>query len=57
SGGREEGFRGFTFKQNYQPGDWRVKIETTDGREIGRITFEVVAADTVPVREFETDYY
>lgn len=57
SGGRQEGFRGFTFKQNYQPGEWRVKIETTDGREIGRIGFEVVAAEEATVRELATDFY
>jgi hypothetical protein len=37
SGGREDGFRGFTMKSNYVPGDWRVEVETSDGREIGRI--------------------
>jgi hypothetical protein len=40
-GGREEGYRGVTKKSNYQPGDWRVQIETADGREIGRISFTV----------------
>ena len=42
SGGRAEGFRGFTSKSNYQMGSWRVVVETNDGREIGRIDFEVV---------------
>jgi hypothetical protein len=42
SGGRDEGFRGFTSKANYVPGDWRVQVETSDGREIGRISFTVV---------------
>ncbi len=41
SGGREDGFRGFTSKANYQPGDWRVSVETSDGREIGRIGLTV----------------
>jgi len=45
AGGREEGYRGYTLKTNYQPGDWRVSIETADGREVGRIGFEVVAAE------------
>lgn len=45
SGGREEGFRGFTFKQNYQPGHWQVRIETSDGREIGRIGFTVATGE------------
>jgi hypothetical protein len=44
NGGREEGFRGFTSKSNYTPGDWRVEVETSDGREIGRIGFTVVPA-------------
>lgn len=41
SGGREQGFRGFAYKENYQTGDWRVSLETSDGREIARISFEV----------------
>lgn len=40
-GGRSEGFRGVAYKSNYQKGDWRVQVETTDEREIGRIHFEV----------------
>jgi hypothetical protein len=40
-GGREQGFRGYAFKTNYQPGEWKVQIETADGREIGRIYFDV----------------
>jgi DUF2914 family protein len=40
-GGREQGFRGYGFKTNYEPGYWRVRVETTDGREIGRIHFTI----------------
>jgi hypothetical protein len=43
-GGREEGFRGYAFKTNYSFGDWKVQIETADGREIGRIYFDVQIA-------------
>jgi hypothetical protein len=42
TGGRESGFRGFAYKQNWRPGDWRVVVATLDGREIGRRTFSVV---------------
>jgi len=45
-GGREEGFRGYGVKTNYQPGNWKVQVETTDGREIGRIYFSV---ESVPI--------
>lgn len=41
SGGREAGYRGFAYKQSIQPGDWQVRIETSDGREIGRINLTI----------------
>ena len=41
SGGREHGYRSYTVKQRVPPGDWRVDVETKDGRLIGRITFTV----------------
>lgn len=53
SGGRKEGYRGFSVKQNYTAGDWRVSVETTDGREIGRHYFEVTKSLAVtPDRQF-----
>jgi hypothetical protein len=45
AGGRDEGFRALAVKSNYEPGDWRVQIETTDGHEMGRIGFSVEAAE------------
>lgn len=50
-GGREEGYRGITKKTHYQPGDWRVQIETKDGREIGWIGFRVERDDSTDERE------
>lgn len=41
NGGRDQGFRGYTSKANYQPGDYRVQVETTDGREVGRIGLKI----------------
>jgi len=53
-GGRAEGFRGYGFKSNYKPGAWKVQVETTDGREIGRVYFDLAAVPASP-RSFEID--
>ena len=41
SGGREGGYRGYTVKHRLDPGEWRVDVESEDGRVIGRIAFHV----------------
>jgi hypothetical protein len=41
SGGREGGYRAYTFKQRLDPGDWRVDVEAADGRIIGRVSVKV----------------
>lgn len=40
-GGRDEGYRGFSKKENIFPGRWRVDIETERGQVIGRIRFDI----------------
>lgn len=52
-GGRKTGFRGFTYKSNYQPGDWRVQILTSMGQEITRMDLKVYVADSTALRTFE----
>ncbi len=57
-GGRKEGFRGYANKQNFQEGEGRVSVETTDGREIGRIYFEVTKRGEIDQqRIFESEGY
>ena len=59
SGGRKEGFRGFTVKQNFDYGDgrWKVLLEAQDGREIGRLYFDVKRGEEDPGRVFSVERY
>jgi len=54
-GGRGKGFRAFATKKNYQPGRWRVEIETEDGRDIGHIGFDLFEDLTTGSRSFLVD--
>jgi hypothetical protein len=54
TGGRDNGYRGFTIKSNLKPGAWRVDIDTVDGRVIGRVGFYVERVKHEP--EMETKY-
>ncbi len=54
-GGGEEGWRGIAYKQNYTPGEWKVNVETDDGREVGNIHFTVVDDDSTEPRQFYED--
>ncbi|HSZ74430.1 MAG TPA: DUF2914 domain-containing protein [Rhizomicrobium sp.] len=52
-GGRDGVYRGYSVKGNPQAGDWRVDIETIDGRIVGRVKFTVIptmgtAPETAP---------
>ncbi|MCF6276456.1 MAG: DUF2914 domain-containing protein [Candidatus Magasanikbacteria bacterium] len=40
-GGRDNGFRGYSFKTNPNAGSWRVLVETERGQVVGRVKFEV----------------
>ena len=48
NGGREGGYRGWSNKAELVAGKWRCNVETTRGQLIGRITFDVVEAATLP---------
>jgi hypothetical protein len=42
NGGRDGGYRNYTIQHKVWDGDWRVDVDTADGRIIGRIPFTVV---------------
>lgn len=41
SGGREEGYRTYSYKSSTKEGKWRVRVETDRGQVIGVIGFEI----------------
>lgn len=51
TGGRDGGYRGYTRKRRLAPGDWRVRVETADGRELVRVPFTLVQAEEGAVPE------
>ena len=54
-GGRDAGYRGYAYKARFNPGDWRVDIETQDGRVIGRTEMTVIADDRKGKRDWRTE--
>ncbi|MCB0412279.1 MAG: DUF2914 domain-containing protein [Bdellovibrionales bacterium] len=57
-GGRDEGYRGYGQKSNYTDGDWRVKVVTSDFREVGRIQFSVKKIASLPeARDWQYDIH
>jgi hypothetical protein len=54
-GGRERGYRTYAYVTNPRNGDWRVSLETEDGREVGRLSFTVTPEGDTKPRELVTD--
>ena len=50
AGGREGGWRGFAVKSRWKPGRWRVRVETSDARELGRLDLTVIPDETTGPR-------
>lgn len=50
-GGRDGGYRGYSFKHNVEPGQWKVETVTETGQILGSNKFTIVLVDHEP--EFE----
>lgn len=50
SGGRREGYRGYSWKQNVSPGEWRVRAELPSGATIGVLRFRIASETPRPLR-------
>lgn len=48
SGGREGGYRAYSFKQGLDQGEWQVDVESQDGRVIGRVSVMVEGPSGTP---------
>lgn len=48
AGGRQGGYRGYSYKQNLTPGEWRVLVETEDGRTVTVHDFRLSAEPLAP---------
>jgi len=44
TGGRDGGYRGYTFKKNVEMGEWRIDIVTDEDQILGRIKFTIKPA-------------
>lgn len=51
TGGRDKGYRGYTFLRKAHPGKWRVTVITSTGQVLGRRSFRVVESQTPPLLE------
>lgn len=47
-GGRQEGFRGYSWKSNLKEGEWRVDVKTPRNQVVGRVNFTLVKSDVRP---------
>jgi hypothetical protein len=56
TGGRERGFRGYSWVPNPQPGEWRLTVATQDGRTIGTMTVDVERGVADPARTRVEDF-
>ena len=55
AGWGERGFRTMASQSYLSPGDWRVSVETEDGREIGNMSFTVIPDGRTGERKFKVD--
>lgn len=47
TGGRDGGYRGYTYKSNLKEGDWRVEVLTEEELVLGIIDFEIIMSETL----------
>ena len=53
-GGRDDGYRAFAYKNNYQAGKWRVVVKTEADLILGELDFKIMADPEMAQRDFNT---
>jgi hypothetical protein len=48
TGGRDGGYRGYTYKSNVAPGTWKVQVITEEELVLGVIDFKVIISSSMP---------
>jgi len=51
NGGRGDGYRGYTYKNTLEDGEWKVEVRTDRDQLIGRKTFTINYVDVLPEQE------
>ncbi len=51
TGGRDNGYRAYSQKENVTPGMWRITVKVDDNRIVGRIRFYIETGKSVEVKE------
>lgn len=57
TGGREGGYRGYTYKNNMMDGRWKVDVITDNGLVLGAITFEIDEDSTAQSKRLTTKVF
>ncbi|WP_419211867.1 DUF2914 domain-containing protein [Maribacter sp. X9] len=57
TGGRNGGFRGYTYKNNVKPGEWEVEVITDEEQILGVIDFNILQPNTSKPINLHTDRF
>ncbi|TLP79077.1 DUF2914 domain-containing protein [Maribacter sp. ACAM166] len=57
TGGRDGGFRGYTYKNNVKPGEWEVQVLTDEEHVLGVIKFKIIEQSDNTPKKLKTELF